>query len=278
MPVDALPGREEAREAPLIGGLDLLAQSGERGAPQPPQNLDVAPLALGSAGTQLASNQLAVSFELPQHRTRVDAIAHKELVGSKGPMGPSEPRDQLPQRARHVGEKRLGQPAGRHDAERVAVEPGLVGGDEALLAADAHPNSAPFALELAQQPIGIHAGEDTVGNLHPTQVPDATQHVVQAIAPGCTRHLRAMLQVVFDARERAGVDQLAQLLLSEQLAQQIAVERQRGGAPLGAGRVALVHVGGDVVEQQRGGKRRGGLGLDLDERDLAGGEAAQQLL
>ena len=78
--------------------------------------------------------------------------------------------------------------------------------------------------------------------------------------------------------ERAGVDQLAQLLLAEQLAQQVAVERQRGGAALGVGRVALVHVGGDVVEQQRGGKRRGGGGLDLDERDLACGEAAQQLL
>ncbi len=69
--------------------------------------------------------------------------------------------------------------------------------------------------------------------------------------------------------ERAGVDQLAQLLLAEQLAQQVAVERERGGAALGVGRVALVHVGGDVVEQQRGGERRGGLGLDLDERDLA---------
>ena len=51
MPVDALPGRQEAGEAPLVGGLDLLAQRGERGAPQPPQNLDVAPLALGAAGT-----------------------------------------------------------------------------------------------------------------------------------------------------------------------------------------------------------------------------------
>ena len=82
-------------------------------------------------------------------------------------MGASEPRDQLPQRAGHVREKRLGQPAGRHDAERVAVEPGLVGGDEALLAADAHADGAPFALELAQQPVGVDAGEHALGDLLP---------------------------------------------------------------------------------------------------------------
>ena len=101
---------------------------------------------------------------------------------------------------------------------------------------------------------------------------------MQPVAAGRAGDLRAMLQVVLDARERAGVDQLAQLLLAEQLAQQVAVERQRRRAALGVGRVALVHVGGDVVEQQRGGERRGGRGLDLDERDLAAVQPAQQPL
>ena len=78
--------------------------------------------------------------------------------------------------------------------------------------------------------------------------------------------------------ERTGIDQLAQLLLAEQLAQQVAIERQRGRAALGVGRVALVHVGGDVVEQQRGGERRGGRRLDLDERYLACVQRAQQRL
>ena len=73
------------------------------------------------------------------------------------------------------------------------------------------------------------------------------------------RALREPLQVGLDRLQRAGVDQLAQLLLAEQLAQQLAVQRQRGGAALGVGLVALVHVRRDVVEQQRGGERRGGL-------------------
>ena len=46
------------------------------------------------------------------------------------------------------------------------------------------------------------------------------------------------------------IEQLAQLLLAEQLAQQVPVERQRLGPTLRQRRVAVVHVGGDVVEQQ----------------------------
>ena len=91
------------------------------------------------------------------------------------------------------------------------------------------------------------------------------------------RSLRA-LEVGLDLLQRAGVDQLAQLLLAEQLAQQLAVERQRRRAPLGVGRVALVHVGGDVVEQQRRRERRGALRLDLDQRQLARVQPAQQRL
>ena len=77
----------------------------------------------------------------------------------------------------------------------------------------------------------------------------------RASRPVARVQLGAMLKVVFDPLERSRVDQLAQLLLAEQLTQQVAVERQRGGPALGVGRVALVHVGGDVVEQQRGRKR-----------------------
>ena len=46
-----------------------------------------------------------------------------------------------------------------------------------------------------------------------------------------------------------GIDQLAQLLLAQQLAEQVAVQGQRLGPPLGERRVTLVHVDGDVIEQ-----------------------------
>ena len=73
------------------------------------------------------------------------------------------------------------------------------------------------------------------------------------------------LQVELDIGQHAGVEQLAQLLGAEQVAQQVAVERQRRGPPLGQRRVALVHVRGDPVEQQALGHRAGLGGVDADD-------------
>ena len=70
------------------------------------------------------------------------------------------------------------------------------------------------------------------------------------------------LQLELQVGDRGRVEQLAQLLLAEQLGQQLAVERQRLRAPLGQRRVALVHVGADVVEEQPGGERRRRARLD----------------
>ena len=80
---------------------------------------------------------------------------------------------------------------------------------------------------------------------------------------------RVAAELRLDLGERVGVDQLAQLLLAEQLAQQVAVERERLRAPLRRRRVVLVHVGGDVVEEERARERRGRRRLDLDEVELA---------
>ena len=69
------------------------------------------------------------------------------------------------------------------------------------------------------------------------------------------RIARLAAQLLLDLGQRVGVDELSQLLLAEQLAQQVTVERQRLRPSLGRRRVVLVHVRGDVVEQQRGGER-----------------------
>ena len=101
---------------------------------------------------------------------------------------------------------------------------------------------------------------------------------MQRVGVGRARALAAPLQVVLDLGQRGRVDQVAQLLLAQQLAQQVAVQRQRGGPALRVGRVALVHVRGHVVEQQRRGERGRALGLDLDQAQLARVQPAQQLL
>ncbi len=90
--------------------------------------------------------------------------------------------------------------------------------------------------------------------------------------------LRQRPQRRLDVGERIDVDQLAQLLLAEQLPQQIAVERERLRTPLRRRRVVLVHVGRDVVEQERRRERRRARALHLDEIDLARAQPVQQLL
>ena len=172
----------------------------------------------------------------------------------------------------------LGQAAGRHDAEGVAVQAGVVGGDPALLAGHADADRAPLAGQGLEHRRGVQLGQHARPRLVGRQVADAAQHVGQRVARGRLRARRAVLQVGLDLLERARVDQVAQLLLAQQLAQQVAVQRQGGGAALGVGRVALVHVGRDVVEQQRRRVRRGGRRLDLDQRQLAAVQRGQQLL
>src|SRR5262249_40182790 len=87
---------------------------------------------------------------------------------------------------------------------------------------------------------------------------------------------RTSTQLALDVLHRACVEEVAELLLSEQLAQQVAVERQRLRAPLSGRGVVLVHVGGDVVEEQRRRVRRRRLRLDLDEVELAGPQTRQE--
>ena len=89
---------------------------------------------------------------------------------------------------------------------------------------------------------------------------------------------RLAAELALDLLQSARVDQIAELLLPEQLAQEVAVERQRLGAPLGGRRVVLVHVVGDVVEEERGRVGRGRRGLDVHEVDLAAAQALQEPL
>src|ERR687895_639178 len=76
--------------------------------------------------------------------------------------------------------------------------------------------------------------------------------------------------------DRTAVEEIPELLLPQQLAEQVAVERERLRPPLGGGRVVLVHVVGHVVEEKRYGVRRGSRGLDVDEVDLARAQSGQK--
>ena len=84
------------------------------------------------------------------------------------------------------------------------------------------------------------------------------------------------LQLGLEVGEHRRIDQLAQLLGAEQVAQQVAVERQRGRSTLGERRVALVHVDGDPAEQQGLRHRRRLLRVDRHHADLRDAQVPQE--
>ena len=73
------------------------------------------------------------------------------------------------------------------------------------------------------------------------------------------------------------VEQLTQLDAAQQLGQQHAVQRQRGGAAFGQRAVALVHECPDIAEQQRGGERGRSRGLHLEHPQPPLRDAMHQL-
>ena len=151
--VHPLPGGQEARERTLLGRLNLLAQAGQRGAPQAPEHVGIAPLPLASAGAQLAQHEPSVPLELAEDGTQVHGVAVGGLPRGEGPVGAGVAASKALKRLLDLLEEGGGQPAGGHGAEGVAVQGGVLGRDPALLPADAHPHRAPLTFQVGQHPL-----------------------------------------------------------------------------------------------------------------------------
>ena len=248
-----MPAREEPPERRLFGRLDLAPQRRERGAPQTAEHVRVAPLALEAAGTELAADERVLALELAKQGLDVHAEPCVRLRGRERPAPARVAPHELSQRVGAAAEECVRQPGRRHHAERVAVAPCVLGCDQCLARADARAQRAPLAHERLRE-AGIEV----------ELVPAQPQLVVQLVGVA-----RVAAEGSLDLGERVDVDQLPQLLLAEQLAQQIAVERQSLSTPFRGRCVVLVHVGGDVVEEERRRERRGARRLDVGEVDLA---------
>src|SRR5438046_2838011 len=119
-----------------------------------------------------------------------------------------------------------------------AAERGLL--DRLDLAAERGQRRAPqSAQDLGVAPLALGPAG--------AQVAPTAQQVVQLV-----RGPRLAAEPLLYVGQRAWVDQVAQLFLPEQLLEEVPVERERLRAALGGGRVVLVHVVRDVVEEQRG--------------------------
>jgi len=69
-----VPPREEAAESRLVGGLDLAPQRREGRAPDPPEDVGVAPLALDAARSELAADELVARLEPREKRLGVGRL------------------------------------------------------------------------------------------------------------------------------------------------------------------------------------------------------------
>src|SRR5581483_6544861 len=221
-----------------------------------------APLALSAARPKLATNEQLFALELREHARHVAAEPRARIVGGERPASLRVAQHELPQRLRPALEKHIRQPGRWHRAERVAIAPRVLGCDQPLLARDAHEYRPPLIEQRTSQRIVVLADP---------KIAAQAQNVVQRIWR-CGRSA----QLPLDLLDCVAVEEIAKLLLPQELAQQIAIERQRLRTALRRRRVVLVHVGRDVVEEKRGRVRRRRRGLHLDEIELAGLQPLQQ--
>jgi hypothetical protein len=159
-------------------------------------------------------------------------------------------------------EKRIGKARRRHRADGIAVPTRVLGRDEPLVAPDADADGAALALERRGKSL-VDLGEPNVAT--------PQEEIVQLVG-GSRRPAKLSLHLL----ERSGVDEVAELLLAQELAQEVAVEGERLRAPLGEGRVVLVHVRRDVVEEEGSAERRGRGRLDLHEVEAPRLEVRQE--
>ena len=153
-------------------------------------------------------------------------------------------------------------PAAATPPDRVAVPPGVLGRDPPLLAGDPHrgPPAGRRPAPPATRPAAAVRAPARPRRARAPHTPPPTGRPAGAAGRAPRRPTRRRAPRVSawssssSSARALGIEQLAQLLGPEQLAQQVAVEGERLRAAIHERRVALVHVDGDVVEQERAAK------------------------
>ena len=108
-------------------------------------------------------------------------------------------------------------------AERIAIPGRILGGEMARLTAELHLDCPASADELVD-PLPTQALTAQI-DLGSAEVADLAQHVVQFVGTASTTTIGDALQFELHIGQHARVEQLAQLLGTQQVAQQVAVER-----------------------------------------------------
>src|SRR5204862_4271113 len=208
--VDSVPTRQETPERRLLRRLALFARRRERGPPEPPQDVGVAPFPFGSARAQLAADEHLLALELVQHGLHVGPEALVRVGGGERAASLRVPENERSQRLLPALEVDVRQAGRRHHAEGVAIAPRVLGRDQALLTANAN-LKCPALRDLDR-------GECLVVFTR-FQVAAQPQEIVELV-----RVPRGPAELSLDLLDRVPVEQVPELFLAEQLTQQFAVE------------------------------------------------------
>ena len=172
MPCQA--GRKRA-SALGIDRLDLLAERGQRPAPQQPEHLAVAPLHRHATGQELALDHPPGRSQPPQrlgHDGDAGAEMGGQVDGTERAVRPGIPRHQIAERIRHRLGVRLGHSRRHRYAEGVAQAGDVLDDGPAVLAGDPHPHHPPGGGQVGQPGLGVGAVDTALCSLADRQRPD----------------------------------------------------------------------------------------------------------
>ena len=278
---DAVPRRQEPGEGDRVDRLDLAPQLRQGPPAKEAKDVRIAPFAFRAAGPELAAEQRPAADQAIEgvlDDARWQPPATRRFGAQERSMRPRPARKQPVERVHRGSEERLRDADRRRDPDAVAIARHVLHGDPAVHAGDPDLHHASRRLQLPEP--GLGGGRTALGprrELVGREVAEPAQQVVDLVERGRPTVVSERLEAQLEVGEGIRVEELAQLLLAQQLAQQVAIERERLCPSLGEWRIAVVHVGGDVVEQQRAREGRGRRGLDRVDGDLAALDAGQDV-
>ena len=249
-----MPRERKARERGLLDRLDLLAQARERPLAQRAQHAGIDPLGPARARTELAFEDRPGRGELAERAAdlrRADAEPARELDRGERAVRSREAPDQRHERPQLAREERVRQPGRHDDAERVAVFAGVLGRDPTRLARDRDGDRPPVALQLEEPLVHRRIGDRPRFQLVAREVAEPQQKVVGGVDVPRGAIGLEVLELELELGERVRVEELAQLDLTEELAELRRIHGQGLRAAFGEGRVALVDEVADVLEEER---------------------------
>ena len=249
---------QEAGQGRAVDRLDLLAERGQRPAAELAEHVGVAPLPLDAVGPELAPDDAALAARAPSSTSRTGSRGRPKRRGHLaarkgrgcGRSGRPGPRGA----ARPDSVKASGSPSGTATPRASRSRPAS--------SAAAKRSSPPTAAGMTRRAStsssshGPGVGDRTGASISSRPSgPSSAEQVVDLVGVACPAAVGEALELELEVGQDLGVDEIAQLLGAEQVAEQVPVEGEGGGPSLGQRRVALVHVDGDPAEQQRLGER-----------------------